>query len=153
MNALTIVPATLEHLETLVPLFDAYRVFYGYPSDEAAARSYLRERIARAQSVLFLALDADGSGLGFTQLYPTFSSTQLKNIWILNDLFVTPEARQGGVARALMEQARQLAIRTNAAELMLSTAVDNVKAQALYELLGYVRDTQFLTYTLTLPTE
>ena len=42
---------------------------------------------------------ADGTGVGFVQLYPTFTSIGAKRAWVLNDLFVVPEARRRGVRR------------------------------------------------------
>ena len=86
--------------------------------------------------------------LGFTQLYPSFSSVSTKRLWILNDLFVSDEARRFGVARALMEKARIFAIETDAKGLILETALDNEPAQALYESLGYTRDDEYYRYLL-----
>jgi GNAT superfamily N-acetyltransferase len=82
------------------------------------------------------------------QLYPTFASLSLAPSWILNDLFVEPEARGHGVGQALMDTARELAVVTGAAELMLQTARTNTTAQRLYEKLGWKRDDEFLVYTL-----
>src|SRR5689334_5293875 len=105
-----IVRATIDDVEKIAPLFDQYRQFYKYPSDLNGARRFLRERLQNAGSVVFLALADDGVALGFTQLYPSFSSTTLRRLWILNDLFVVPSARKSGVASALMERARQWGI-------------------------------------------
>jgi GNAT superfamily N-acetyltransferase len=69
---------------------------------------------------------------------------------LLNDLFVTPAARGGGVARALMLRARRLAEETDAVGLELATAGTNVAAQRLYESLGWQRDVKFPRYELAL---
>lgn len=140
--------AGLERLGALAPLFDAYRVFYAQPSDTELARAFLRERLAQNDTVIFLA-ELDGKAVGFTQLFPSFSSVSAKRLWILNDLFVVPEARGSGVARALLERTRVYALETKAKGLVLSTAVDNKTAQRLYEGLGWVRDEAFYTYALT----
>jgi GNAT superfamily N-acetyltransferase len=144
---ITFIRATLDHLAILAPLFDAYRQFYKQPSDLAGARQFLSERLANDESVIFLALGED-AGLGFTQLYPSFSSTSMKRLWILNDLFVVPEARREGIGEALLERARQFAIETGAKGLMLETATDNLTAQRLYERLGWQRETEFYVYHL-----
>ena len=81
--------ATLDDLGAIVPLFDGYRQFYGQPSDPALARSFLSERLIHHQSVVFIALDAQQQAIGFTQLFPSFSSVSAARIFILNDLFVT----------------------------------------------------------------
>ena len=109
----------------------------------------MNERLKNRESVIFLAVEGD-EALGFTQLYPTFSSTTLRPMWILNDLFVAPLRRKSGVARALMMRARQFGMEHQAVELMLETATDNLNAQRLYESLGWKRDTGFYTYHLHL---
>lgn len=133
------------------PLFDAYRQFYKLPPDPEKGRKFLSERLSRSESVVFLALIEGETGwiaAAFMQLYPTFSSLSLKRLWILNDLFVAPQARKAGIAKALMERARQLAAETGAEGLILETAVDNVAAQTLYERLGWKRDEKFYRYAL-----
>jgi GNAT superfamily N-acetyltransferase len=142
--------ATVSDLDDAAPLFDAYRQFYGQRSDVAAARAFLDERLRRDESVIFLALARDdgGEALGFTQLYPSFSSVSLKRLWILNDLFVGPDVRRGGVGRQLLERAREWAIETQAKGLVLATAVTNSTAQALYESCGWRRDDEFQHYHL-----
>jgi GNAT superfamily N-acetyltransferase len=142
--------AALADLDAVAPLFDAYRQFYGQRSDLAAARAFLEERLRREESVIFLAVDGEGGNevLGFTQLYPSFSSVSVRRLWILNDLFVRPGLRRGGVGRRLLERARAWAIETDAKGLMLATAVSNAAARALYESCGWRRDEEFEHYVL-----
>ena len=145
-----IIRATAEHVELIAPLFDLYRQFYKYAPDVEAARRFIAQRLKNEESVIFLALDENRKGLGFTQLYPSFSSTTMQPLWILNDLYVRSDCRKSGVASALMERARQMGRETGAVELMLETAVDNFTAQRLYEKLGWQRDKEFYTYHLFL---
>ena len=133
----------------LAPLFDAYRGFYGRPSDLPLARRFLTERLARGESVILLALD--GTELcGFTQLYPLYSSLRCRPIWILSDLFVTPGRRRSGAGRQLLEAAHAFGRAQGAASIELDTAHTNTAAQALYESLGYERDREFRHYALSL---
>jgi GNAT superfamily N-acetyltransferase len=141
-----IVRAERKDLEDVIPLFDGYRQFYGQRSDLAAARAFVGERIQRGESVIFLAYTTPDGPVGFTQLYPSFSSVSLKRLWILNDLFVRSDVRHGGVGRALLERARQHAVETGAKGLVLSTGVANKAAQALYESCGWQRDEEFFQY-------
>jgi len=141
--------AQLSDLDVLTELFDLYRHFYLYPRDLALARNFLAERMGNKESVIYLAENELHEGLGFVQLYPSFSSTLAGKVWILYDLFVHPRARRQGVALALMRRAECLAAETGAVEINLSTATDNVEAQALYESLGYKRDQDFLVYALS----
>ena len=143
----SIVRARLAHLELLVPLFDGYRRFYKQGMNMAGARRFLRERLRRDESMIFLALDGR-KPVGFVQLYPSFDSVTMRRVWILYDLFVTATARKRGVAKMLMERARRFAIETKAKGLILETAIGNVAAQKLYERLGWKRDMAFHRYYL-----
>lgn len=129
-------------------LFDAYRQFYGQPTDLPLAESFLSDRLTKNESVIFMAVDQDTEAvLGFVQLYPSFSSVSCRHIWILNDLFVVASARCRGVGRALLDVARHHALQMGAKRLVLSTAVTNEKARSLYASFGYKVDEEFLTYT------
>ena len=98
MGTITIRQAVLDDLDDIVPLFDAYRQFYKRESDLDAARAFLDDRLQRRESVVFLAFDGEAA-VGFTQLYPSFSSVSMAPIQILNDLYVDPSARKYGVER------------------------------------------------------
>ena len=150
MAGIRVVRAASTDLDDLAPLFDGYRQFYGQRSNEVASRAFLSDRIERGESVIYLAYTAPGEAAGFTQLYPSFSSVSLKPLWILNDLFVRPDIRRGGVGRALLERARQHAAETGAKGLVLSTALTNKAAQTLYESCGWQRDDEFTHYYLFL---
>lgn len=140
---------TAEHLDTVAELFDAYRQFYEQPSDPAAARHFLAERLENGDAHLICAVADDGIA-GFAQLYPTLDSIALARSWILHDLYVDPAFRRRGVARMLLREARALGLRTGASLLTLTTGVDNVTAQALYEDEGWVRDDGYYAYDLHL---
>ena len=140
--------ATAGDVPLAALLFDAYRVFYGQSSDPPLARRFLGERLERGESAVLLAFDGEpGRAVGLSQLYPIFSSVAARPRWLLNDLFVLPEARGRGVGRALLEGARKLAAETGAAGLDLATAPENVAARRLYESTGWERDA-FLHYVL-----
>jgi GNAT superfamily N-acetyltransferase len=141
--------ASTADLDALVPLFDAYRGFYGHPTAPGPARHFLRERLERGESVILLAFEGDAA-VGFTQLYPSFSSGAMARILILNDLFVAPEARRHGVGAALLLAAAEYARTAGAVRLTLSTAVTNTVAQSVYQRLGWKRDTAFFVYHLDL---
>lgn len=136
----TIIQADASHLQSLAPLFDAYRVFYGQPSEPGRCRDFLSGRLKNGDSVVYLALDGNtNEAQGFVQLYPLFSSVSMQPLWILNDLFVLPGARKKGVASALIAQCRSLAEQTGAKGLQLETGTDNHAARRLYEQVGFTR--------------
>jgi len=143
--------ADASDAERVAPLYDAYRQFYLQPTDRSLARRFLDERLARGESVVFIAEDAQsGEPLGFTQLYPTFCSVAARPIWVLYDLFTAAAARRRGVGRLLMNRARDHAASTGAHRIVLSTAHTNTGAQRLYESLGYRLDTAYRVYELVL---
>lgn len=141
--------AERRDLEALVPLFDGYRRFYGETADLDLARRFLGERLALGDTVLILA-ETDGRASGFTHLFPIFSSTRCRRLWLLNDLFVDPAVRSRGVGRVLLLAARAHAEATGACGLELATAHTNVTAQRLYESLGWKLDQMFRRYELLL---
>lgn len=150
MNIITVRQAVLSDIEALTPLFDAYRQFYGRASDVAAARAFLLERFNHSESVLFIAHEGN-QPVGFTQLYPSFSSVSLARTFILNDLFVYENARKKGVATKLMSAAAEFAESLGAVRISLTTAINNEIAQRSYQSSGWKRDEQFYVYHLQLP--
>ena len=135
-NPVSIRRAADTDLDAVAPLFDAYRQFYGQSPDPQRARDWLRERLQRHESVVLLA-ERDGAIIGFTQLYPAFSSVRTARTWILNDLYVAARARRSGAARALLDAAVQFARDDGAAGISLETAHDNAPARALYVAAGW----------------
>ncbi len=147
---MTVRPARATDLHRVAQLFDLYRQFYQQPPDPALAEKFISDRFARQESVILVASAATPAIVGFTQLYATFCSVSAGPIYVLYDLFVEEPARRHGVARALMTASHDYARQTGAIRLELSTAITNVKAQALYESLGWVRDVEFYRYSLAI---
>jgi GNAT superfamily N-acetyltransferase len=149
MNSITIRQAVLADLDVVAGLFDGYRQFYDQVSDLVATRSFLRARFEHGQSVVLLA-ESQGQAVGFTQLYPSFSSVSMARVFVLNDLYVAPTARRLGVGEALLNAAANHARQLGAVRLSLTTNVQNLPAQALYESMGWARDKKFYAYHLAL---
>lgn len=143
-------PAELSDLAAAAVLFDQYRQFYGQPSDAAAAERFLRERLERKESAIFLAVwNSPTSGnapVGFMQLYPLFSSVRLCRVWLLNDLFVAATHRGQGIGALLLRHAVKFGRAAGAARLQLETGVENTGAQRLYEAEGWSRDSSGFHY-------
>lgn len=134
-------------LDDLLPLVEGYRAFYKQETNPKTA-DYLAKRITNDELIGFIARDDNGTALGFTIIYPTFSTVSLSEIWLLNDLFVAPEARGKGVANQLMDTAETAAKAAGATRIFLRTAHTNTPAQALYEGRGWVYDEVFKRYDL-----
>lgn len=146
MSSLIIRRATIEDLSQLAQLFDAYRQLYKQVADVALANTFIADRINKQESIIFVAENTEKQLIGFCQTYPSFCSVMAAKIGVLYDLFVDSAARKTGAGRALMLAAHEYAAKNGMTRLDLSTAKNNLKAQALYESLGWVRDDVFYTY-------
>ncbi len=144
--------ATLDDVDRVVPFFEAYRAFYGKSPAPEQARDFLRDRLSRHESVILVAERAMENGetelVGFAQLYRALSSLSLGSTMILNDLFVSPDARRSGAARRLVEASIAQARAEGALRLELQTQHTNVSARALYDSLGFVADVEFAALSL-----
>lgn len=137
--------ATLDHLPQLVTTFDAYRVWYRKESNLQEATSFLSERIKKEESVIFVALE-NNDVLGFTQLYPLFSSTRMKRLWLLNDLFIHKQYRGKGISKQLIDAAKDLCKKTNGCGVMLETEISNTIGNKLYPATGFELNTEHNFY-------
>ena len=150
---INVVRASIDDLSELATLFDKYRQFYQQPADLKRSQQFIKSRLQAEDSIIFMAKRVENernTAIGFTQLYPTFSSISAQRSLILNDLFVAPAYRKMGAARQLMDAAKDYGKSINAKSLSLQTAVDNRQAQRLYESLGYQREMNFFSYYLSL---
>jgi ribosomal protein S18 acetylase RimI-like enzyme len=141
--------ATWNDIEALVELFDQYRIFYEQESNIGGAKEFLEERLQREESVIFIAYHAQDP-VGFTQLYPLFSSVNMHRTWILNDLYVNENVRGKGIGESLLKKAIAYAEETGAKGLSLETGEDNLIAQKLYKKIGFIKETNFFYhYSIT----
>jgi GNAT superfamily N-acetyltransferase len=134
--------AKKKDIEQLSVLFDKYRIFYKQQPDMKSSKAFLKKRMKRKESVIFVAEERNEL-IGFTQLFPIFSSVSLKRTWLLNDLYVNEKARGKGAAGKLLNAAKAFGVETNSKWLLLQTAADNFTAQKVYEKNGWVKETDF----------
>lgn len=129
--------ANIDDLDALTDLFDLYRVFYRKPSKKIAGKAFLKKRFENNDSVIFVC-EKKGQLVGFTQLYPKFSSARMVRNWILNDLYVLESERKTGIAGRLIDTAVQYARLDHSEFIQLETERDNITAQRLYREKGFV---------------
>ena len=132
--------ATLKDIPQLAILFDEYRQFYRKESDVKAAIQFLTERITKGESEIFVHVTENNELSGFTQLYPLFSSTQMKRVWLLNDLYIKPAHRGKKISKQLLDSAKELARSTKAAGVLLETEKSNLIGNKLYPATDFKLD-------------
>jgi len=141
--------ASLDDAEAIAPLLDKYRQFYGESSDLARSLEFIKQRFFLGESVIVVA-EFNHEIIGFTQLYPSFSSVTLQRLWILNDLYVEASKRKKGAGLALLNAAKTFAQSTNAKQLFIEGADDNPRARDLYTRFGFIENTAYHYYHLPL---
>lgn len=141
--------AALSDLPRLGELFEQYRQFYHCPPGRVAAQAFLQQRLVTGESRVIVAETAAAGVIGFCQLYPSWCSLELAPIYVLYDIYVQPVARRLGAGRLLLLSAVNAARDDDKQRIDLTTAHDNIGAQALYESMGWVRDQVFRAYSRT----
>lgn len=148
---LIIKQATIHDLEEVAELFNAYRMFYKQSSDVEGARHFLSERLKHQESIIFIAVEVEhNKQIGFTQLYPSFSSISMQRSYILNDLYVYESYRNLGVGKKLLEAAENYTRQMKVKGIELTTGIENETAQRLYENYGYKKLKEYEYYYLIL---
>jgi GNAT superfamily N-acetyltransferase len=148
---MTIDGATERDLDALLPLMRGYCDFYGAsPSDEGLTEM-ARALIASPDSdgMLLVAREGDGAPIGFAAVGWKWSSLRGARVAIMEDLFVDPDARRSGAGQALIEAVAERARSHGAPALLWETALDNKRAQSVYERVGANGET-WLEYELEL---
>lgn len=130
--------ASIDDLQALSELFAQYRVFYRQPYEVDQAKEFINKRLTNEDSVIFVA-EENGVLAGFTQLYPSFTSVGMKEIWILNDLFVNEQFRKRGIGELLIKTVFSYSKETGRKSVILTTEDNNITAQRLYEKVGMER--------------
>jgi len=144
----TIAKATQLDLSELLPLMRAYCDFYEVePRDDrlvALSRALIDDP---GEGVQFIARGEDNVAVGFATVYWTWQTLDAARVGVMNDLYVSSDARGGGVGRALIEACRGACRKRGAGRLVWETAPDNVTAQRLYDSTGAESST-WMTYEL-----
>jgi GNAT superfamily N-acetyltransferase len=141
-----------DDLADLLPLMADYCAFYeaAPPADQlmALARALILD--PEREGVQLIARDGEGgAAIGFATLYWSWSTTRAMRIAVMNDLYVAPDARSGGVGRALIDACAERARVAGAGVLEWQTAPDNAAAQRVYDATGASRS-EWVTYDLPL---
>jgi GNAT superfamily N-acetyltransferase len=145
----SIAPVREGELGELLPLMRAYCDFYETkPGDEsllALSRALLAD--PAHEGIQLLARDGEGRACGFATVFWSWDTTEGARIGIMNDLYVEPDARRGGLGRRLIEACREQCLARGATRLDWMTGPHNRRAQALYDRTGAARES-WVAYAL-----
>ncbi|MCD4506399.1 GNAT family N-acetyltransferase [Chromobacterium piscinae] len=130
-------PVDRNDYEAWRPLWDGYNAFYGRAGETALPENITRQTWARflddREPVDALVAELDGKIVGLAHTIIHRSTTRLADVCYLQDLFTAPEARGQGVARALIDAAKQRAAAAGCNRLYWQTHQTNQTARALYD--------------------
>jgi ribosomal protein S18 acetylase RimI-like enzyme len=142
-----IAAANDNNIIDIAHLFNDYRIFYNKQSDIEGAKKFIFERFQNKESFIFSAF-LNKEIVGFTQVYPTFSSVGMKQIYVLNDLYTHENFRSLGVGRSLIQHVKEFAQKNNVSTIILETASNNFTAKSLYESFGFSKENGMDVYSL-----
>jgi GNAT superfamily N-acetyltransferase len=147
----TIAPVGEGDLDDLLPLMRAYCDFYEVAPVDADLLGMSRALVADPEREGFqlIARDAAGAAVGFATVFWTWQTLDAARLAVMNDLFVDPGSRGSGLAEALIEACAERARSHGAGALGWQTALDNERAQKVYDRIG-ARRSQWLDYELAL---
>ncbi|MEP6843698.1 MAG: GNAT family N-acetyltransferase [Pseudolysinimonas sp.] len=129
-------------------LFAAYGVFYETdftPAVFDGVWAWLMDDTHEVSALVAAVDDPTGQSLvGFAHLRRTHDTFTAGLAWSLDDLYVAPEQRGAGIARALIAACDATAHAAGGGTLRWITASDNATAQGLYDQVA--TRTSWLTY-------
>jgi GNAT superfamily N-acetyltransferase len=137
--SLRVEPLREADYERVLPLIARYQRFYLAEPDEDRNRAFFRRFLAPSDDGLLLAAWEDDELVGFATLHWTFSSTKAAEAALMNDLFVAEGHRGEGIGLALIEASVAAARERGMRHLEWFTALDNERAQRLYDQTGAER--------------
>jgi GNAT superfamily N-acetyltransferase len=143
-DEIIIAPVGADEYDDLLPLIADYQRFYGVDApDSDRNRDFFARFLGTSDAGCLLGARRRRQLVGYACLYFSPSSVEAEDIVIMNDLYVIPGARGAGVGRRLIDATTAVARTRSVGRVRWSTALDNRRAQRLYEQMGAERTTWF----------
>lgn len=150
-EGIRIAPVAEVEFEQVLPLIAEYQIFYKAEPDQERNRSYFRRFLGPSEHGTVIGAWDGEEMVGFTCLYFTGSSISAKDVVLLSDLLVRESHRGRRIGAALIQAAIDVARERGAAHVEWLTAIDNRRAQRLYETIPGVGRASWFGYEV--PTE
>jgi aminoglycoside 6'-N-acetyltransferase I len=151
-HAFVVRPATREDAAAWLRMRQELWPEYGESYHPQEVSQYFDGKLEMPLQVL-IATDAAGNPLGFAELsiraYAEGCSTN--RVAYLEGWYVVPEARRGGVGRALVEAAERWGAARGCTEFASDSLLDNTVSAAAHRALGFEEVEQIRCYRKSLP--
>lgn len=122
-----------DHAEWL-ELWKGYLAFYEVELDDETTASVFERLLDPASGQHgVIARDDEGAAVGLVHWLTHPATWTTSDYCYLEDLFVSPDSRGGGVGRSLIEHVRAWAERNGSAKVYWHTEETNATARALYD--------------------
>ncbi|MBM3698898.1 MAG: GNAT family N-acetyltransferase [Actinobacteria bacterium] len=135
-------PITPADKPRWLELFKEYIVFYkSNLSDQQYELTW--NRLHSPFNINGLLAEKDHQVVGLTHYIFRPSTWEVEDFCYLEDLYVDPKVRGGGVGRALIKAVEEIAIAKGSKRLYWSTAPDNEAARKLYDKVAICNRVQY----------
>ena len=129
-----IVALTEQDFDEWLPLWRGYQIFYKADIDEATTRTTFARLTGGAEPMgAFLARDDAGRAIGMVHWIMHRSCWTTGDYCYLQDLFVAPDIRGGGVGAKLIEAVYDVAQKHGCSRVHWLTQFTNERAMILYD--------------------
>jgi GNAT superfamily N-acetyltransferase len=139
---------TASDVDEWLPLWHGYLTFYESDLPDDVTAVTFRRLVAGDGMYGALARDDEGTAVGFVNWLPQASTWTTASYCYLEDLYVTPGVRGGGVGRALVAHVREWAESNGCAQVYWLTQESNDTARMLYDKVAHLSG--FVHYEIAL---
>ncbi len=144
----TIRAATEDDVQAIYDLICELATYEKLRDQVVGTPEILRASLFERREAEALIVESDGEAVGYALFYTTFSSFECRGgIW-LEDLYVKPEHRRGGVGRKVLEHLAAIALERDHARLEWVALDWNEPALNFYAKLGADRLDDWLIHRL-----
>ncbi len=141
--------ATPADAEVLLGLIDALADYEKLARPDAAARERLvNDAFSDPARIETFLVELDRRVVGYALVFETYSSFLARPTLYLEDVFVLPQHRRGGVGREVMRQLAREAVRRGCGRMEWQVLTWNEPAIGFYDKLGARRMDDWVAYRL-----
>ncbi len=130
-------PGTRRDIDALVPMVRDFHADEGIAWNEASLRAALADLLSDPHNGRLLLVERDGNLAGYCVIGFCFSLEFGGRFGLLDELYLRPQARGGGLGRRALEEAADLCRREGLRALRLEVGNDNARAHGVYLRNGY----------------